>query len=666
MEDLKKQTAIRLAQEQQQQPVRLSSLADPSRDPPLRPILSDHQLHGYSRPAYPQAPPPQGVGYPNHMPYPNQQGFKVLNTYQQQPFQVASHRQQPFQQPYQQQHKPLDYQPGASRENHRNRPGNHVETQHTYPGHHQPPPIVHSGSRSPDSITFPQDQIPRYQRPAVATSHPVPRHVPPSSCEVTTVQNSNLPNAKLPHGLTVHELKEMTKARLQAEALLDRHEPERVAADSSRGSPLDFESVPEPRDRAMSRDSASRTHHTGLDQGLASDSLRSIPSLVQVNQGSRETNSGRQPRVSPLPQGFLNFASVGQALPSVDMNAQQQASVSARDSWPAQSRADTWETASSASQQSTVLSENLGSDSALSSGFGSGVNGQTDFMSGPRSRSYTYPAVPQTGARDFMFNDDKPSPSAGSPGGGNLFAPAIGANRRRACTMSPKPGSIHEDRPHFNGGDLAMPSFSNTEQSTFLIRSRKNSYSPVLSQLGLEKPGIGAGQTLIDSANRPRASSATSLPQSYLTVVGDDFPPDMASGRTQHSLGSHVDYSRARARSEDVYRDRQPLSSGKVPVPPGFDSGNGAMASSSFDYYPAFSRIEAGDRNGNGSARNGSESASSSNIFGSMGIDANDMGSILKMSGAGERPDRERSNTYPNSSHDGTDAFFTENFFGRN
>jgi hypothetical protein len=453
----------------------------------------------------------------------------------------------------------------------------------------------------------------------------------------------------------------MTKARLQLEASFDTHEPEGrrdLSADNRRASPLDFDSLPEPSERAMSRDSASRTNHIGLDQATASDSFRSIPSHVHVNQGSRETNSGRQPQVSPLPPGFLNSAFVGQAWPSVDTTGQQKVPGSVRD----------WETASSASQQSAVLSENLGSDSALSSGFASGVNTPSESLPVPRSRSYTYPAVLQPGARDLMFNEEKTSPSTASPGSGYpYFVPAVGTNRRRACTMSPKQGSIQEDRPHFSGDALAMPSFSSVDHSTFPMRSRKNSYSPVLSQLGLEKPSSGESTALFDGTNRPRASSATSLPQSFPT--GEEYPLENSSSFSQHSTSPLLNPlgagSRARARSEDVYRERQEFASGNLPVLPGFSSGNDVSASSGFHYNPAFSRIETVDNIGNAPAGSNAAAASASDIFSSIGIGAHDMGSILKMSGAGDRPDRERSNTYPNVSQTSTEAFFTENFFGR-
>ena len=65
----------------------------------------------------------------------------------------------------------------------------------------------------------------------------------PSTIGVGVRVGANNMKSKLPHGLTVHELKEMTKARLQSEAAEksnDFHEIQAVSRD--RVSPLDFDS----------------------------------------------------------------------------------------------------------------------------------------------------------------------------------------------------------------------------------------------------------------------------------------------------------------------------------------------------------------------------------------------------------------------------------------
>jgi hypothetical protein len=121
---------MRLAHEQQQQPIRFDGIVDQARDPPLRPLL-DHQTHGYSRPAYPQGP--HGVAHPGHVSYQNQVSFKVLNNHQQHPYQQQSHRQQHYQQQYQPQQQPLDYHSGINGENLRSHTRNYVESQQAYP-----------------------------------------------------------------------------------------------------------------------------------------------------------------------------------------------------------------------------------------------------------------------------------------------------------------------------------------------------------------------------------------------------------------------------------------------------------------------------------------------------------------------------------------------------
>ena len=73
-----------------------------------------------------------------------------------------------------------------------------------------------------------------------------------------TRNTSNTVKTKLPHGLTVHELKEMTKARLQSEAAEKSNEFSEIQSVSRDPvSPLDFDSGESMRERTMSRDSSS-------------------------------------------------------------------------------------------------------------------------------------------------------------------------------------------------------------------------------------------------------------------------------------------------------------------------------------------------------------------------------------------------------------------------
>ena len=659
--DLKRQTAIRLATEQGQ------PNPTTNRDPPLLP-LPEHQIQGsgYSQPEYVQGYTGNNV-VSNHMPY---QGYKAAKDIQQAPYQNKPYLQQ--QQPqYHPQYQPhpqsMNYHPETNYANYNRNYYN--ESQQTSrgggPANQQMTQLAQSVSfRAFFFISFakrchvPNSQFPiffssqdRYARPGSAgpNNHPGPRHSKSRSREETSsnVLGSNLPSSKLPHGLTVNELKEMTKARLQAEALLDRHnEPEArrdPSMDNRRSSPLDFNSLPESRDRALSRDSASRNPPVGLLQGMASDSMQSIPSLVQVSQGGQEQNPVRQPQVSPIPGGFLNMSSVGQNLPSVGMVGQQRMpAVPSRDSLHHQYRPEAWETASSASQNTAVLSENLGSDSAHSSG----LNFASDNLPNPRSRSYTCPAAPFPRSRDFGFNDEMKTSFTTSPGRGNTsFESAVGASRRRSCTNSPhpRPVSIHEDRPHLMGDDLALPSFSSSsiDQSPFLSPSRNNSYSPNL--------GTGGGY---EDPIRPRALSATAIPQSS---GQPDF--DIGSSFQQTGLGNYntpsFENNRARAKSEDVYRGRQ---NANIIAPPGFNAGDENNAGPGFGNIQGLSRFE------NEDDRNVVASASLGDTFPSLGLHPQEIQSFLNLSNSGDRPDRERSNTYPSASATNTEAFFTEQF----
>lgn len=140
-----------------------------------------------------------------------------------------------------------------------------------------------------------------------------------------TVQSQsgiNSSDHKLPHGLTVQELKEMTKARLQAEAAA-RHEIASSQENSPhrRLSPIDFD-APEVRERSMSRDSASLGSESVFSSGIGSGVLSqpdsdfaSIPfnrSLSYTTGQSKAVEAkivdGRSITASPSSSGSLLFA----------------------------------------------------------------------------------------------------------------------------------------------------------------------------------------------------------------------------------------------------------------------------------------------------------------------------------------------------------------------
>jgi hypothetical protein len=487
--------------------------------------------------------------------------------------------------------------------------------------------------------------VPRSQyTPSDSTPPPVAVQPAPTAAEgAGTSHRTASGKGKLPHGLTVHELKEMTKARLQAEAseFPESEKQGEFSIDNRRLSPLDFDSVPEVRERAASRDSGYNNNNL-LRHGPASTS--SIPSMVQVNSQSRDSSTfGRQPQVSPLPAGFQNSGSAFQ-----------------------QHKVDAWESISVASHNSTVVSnENYGSDSVYSSGLGSG------YAQPNESDMYSQQGTPFTGQRRGAALEDVSYTSSAhaSPSHSNnsLFDTTIGGNRRRAMTHSPRAISIHEDRPILHSDELRMPNnFSSSSRGTLQSRPSRN-YSPVLG-LGLDDSYLGQNAGLAPlgggtDLNRPRTSSATSLPLSSHGAL--EFNRDRANTFNGFSTGQPLvdgltdsvsnalteSFLRVSQQETESTDNSQGFREG-VSAPPGFGSG-------SANHVPAFSQNDGANGSRELSFANTWDEptqpagVSGSSLFGAQGIDelANNMGSILKLSGVGpDRPDRERSNTYPYSS----------------
>lgn len=461
---------------------------------------------------------------------------------------------------------------------------------------------------------------------------------------------------KLPHGLTVQELKEMTRARLQEEAA-ERMSSEGSTQDAKRFSPLDFETASTDamerplsrnsvgyRDRTMSRDSnhgggggaAFGTHLHGL-----SDSMSSIPSMVQVlPNGNRETSSfvGRQPQVSPLPPGFQSMP------PGIDSTSRDLSShgVTRQDSWQPQSRSDTWDGAST----STVASEFLGSESAYeysTTGMSQGFDdlGSLQFN---RTRSYTGNSTLNGPSPDLYNQDSSIGSSVNPPPGMQLFDAAVGApNRRRAVTMSPRPGRIHENRPHFQSEDnLQFPNF-NSEPAMGMpsLRSRAaNNYSPSFGQR--PSNGLFVGEV---NSNRPRTSSAVSLPT--ISHTADEFA-------TENPIGSRFASNTSLFESNPI-REEGNISLtdglfGYAGVPDSQDAPVNIAASSS-----VFRDVRSSEGNAHAHEPRLFGLSNPDSTLSSFGIPesgftnsptaddlAQDLGSILKLSGVtGDRTDQE-------------------------
>jgi len=437
----------------------------------------------------------------------------------------------------------------------------------------------------------------------------------------------------LTHGLTVQELKQMTRARLQAEAV------ENVETD--RLSPLDFDSSLQdpPRERTFSRDSACR------GQGLhvaTSESTNSIPSLVQVGQGS----AGRKVHESPVGVGRPTFAQPSES--NYVLSQQQQPSWEGSSNMQPTLKMESFDNASTNSFNTSVLSDNVGSESALSGGFGngSGILSQSEgefSATAQFNRSLSYSGLKSNDGRPGISSASV-SPAAARQ---NMFAfyAAVGGNRRRAATLSPNPGSILEDRPHFDGQDaVAIPRFDGQDLdipsfapaggvSLLAARSRANSNPAVLSSDYVPDDSLfvhqSSGMFAFDDVipNRRRTESAVSLPP--MSHTADEFGVDrilnqqmVSQGRDGPAIGHNNSFGGV---------DRQ------MRAPPGFSDGFGGFAS-------------VGRPNSNKSP------------FNSSAVDdvAKDIGSILHF--AGRVSNRERLNTYPQSSKQ-TPEYISEEFF---
>lgn len=450
MEDLKKQTALRLAQEQQQKQTSYSCESQ------VVPPLSDQRVAGLGPFVQPQVAPFFNHAVPKAYPYQFEGN-------------ASPHGGQPNQ-PYHQQNlpcKPRIFNDNYSVSGQVGLPVEQMEIRQLSPENVQLaiaprqdvdllPIFRSSSSESPWSqVGMQKEHLQRKQ--------------------------------KLPHGLTVSELKEMTKARLQAEAaekaINDRHRD--YSFDSHRMSPLDFDSVPETRERAPSRDSYQSNDIMHGGPGSTS----SIPSLVQVNQQPRDV-SGRQPQLSPLPAAFNNSGS----------------------SSAFHQRTDAWESISVASHNSAALSENYGSESVYSSSGVGSVNVQLS-----ESDTFQNPGLLLAGQHQGIGREELSyhSSTHASPNNGNLyyFDAAIGGTRRRAMTSSPRPISIHEDHPIVYGDELRMPSFASPARNALQSRPSGN-YSPVRGYGTDECMSLHPGLAPLGGTdlNRPRTFSATALP----------------------------------------------------------------------------------------------------------------------------------------------------------
>ena len=445
--------------------------------------------------------------------------------------------------------------------------------------------------------------------------------VPPLSS--TTRNSSNGSKNKLPHGLTVHELKAMTKARLQSEAANEFGEIQAVPRD--RVSPLlDFDSRESPRDRAMSRDSSST--------GRIFQSHQMAPKMIQTQL---------QPQSQMLQSGYHPSNMQGGATSSSFRAAT--------------ARNDTWESTSVASHNSTIYSDNLGSESPSEVGsFG---------HSNHRNRSFTYPVVQvvqsldvaNTSATSYGYKESRsfsnPSPpvqasphrGAGLIGGQSLFNAAVGVNRRRAVTLSPNTGSILEDRPFRydaveSGRRLEIPNFSSgiTDTISFSLapptQNLHRGYSPVLDQLGLG----------LDNSYLSNGTESSSVFRGVTVQSGSSLPGISQIGsREQESLHTFPPNTKNQS---NVFRSPSATETRAAAPPPGFMTSTASPSSQT-----AFSRVGSMDGYCNTNRKSNLERSNNIQINKSHLSPeetlVSDFGSVLDLSGS-DRVDRERASTY--------------------
>lgn len=442
--------------------------------------------------------------------------------------------------------------------------------------------------------------------------------------------NSNTIKHKLPHGLTVHELKEMTKARLQSEAVEKSNEcAEMQAVSRDRVSPLDFDSAEPVRDRTMSRDSSS----TGR---INSNQAASYVPKQQVAPKMIQTPVQPQPQMGFHPNNVLGGTPISSFRAVAPRN-------------------DTWESTSVESHNSTIYSDNFGSESASD-------GGSFAHNSSHRNRSFTYPegrgvqALDNTNSSGTSFgykesrSFSNPSPVQASPhrgagliGGQSLFNAAVGGNRRRAVTLSPNTGSILEDKPlqyySMESGDrLEIPNspsgLSDTLNlsATLPTQNLNRGYSPVLEQLGLGLDNSYISNST-ETSNVFRGSAnknGSSLPGiSRMCSIEQEIHRAFPSNTTNYS---------------SIFRSPSAAETRATAPPPGFTATSASPGGPT-----AFSRVASMDgycnvdRKSNWN-RSNSNQINTSDLSPEARLVA-DFGSLLDLSGS-DRRDRERASTY--------------------
>lgn len=465
-------------------------------------------------------------------------------------------------------------------------------------------------------------------------------------------------SSKLPHGLTVHELKEMTKARLQAEAA------EKLPADVN----------PNVNGNVM-----------GMEDGASSpfnsaplNTFQPVHLQVQSFQSQRmypEQNSyiGQPAEASPPSPAFHTLRQ--QSSPFPYESASQDPSRTTANQHRIDSYAESnWENASVTSHNSTVASDYLGSESAFSSGYGGGFAQGGD-------ENHAGLCLNRTQSHPVSSRESTPT-SLPSPLGSSYFessSAAMASNRQRAVTLSPRPGLslLHEDRPGFSDDALGIPSFaSSSRQARQQLQTRsRRSFSPILHPQGFSGDTYATGHASKGAGvigggsydNRPRTSSAVSLPT--ISHTAEEFALDGYGGNSRRSSdgvivegtpiqkndtcslarpGEHIMspssfYGSGDRSTSSVFRDEY----GRISAPPGLGPNDGVVTGTFVN--PLVARTGSVDGSGSENTRvRASTWVAGGDMFGSSvglyesSVDdtlAGDLASILKLSGAEEKDD---------------------------
>ena len=350
-----------------------------------------------------------------------------------------------------------------------------------------PSVVVVATAPGPEYMAGPQVSPPKPETGASATSH--------GSNMKHAQQQQQQQKSKLPHGLTVQELKEMTKARLQAEA----------ASQNSSELPLGGSRPPQTLGRTPPSSEA-QPHPVAPAQVLVAQVPPPPPPQSRAPQPLPQV---LRP-VSPVPPGFVPRGA-----------AQQQ-------QWPpgASDRTENWETLSTgapapgagavhgAPPHSDVYLVVPPNNSSSSSSFSAAP---VEFVEANRRRAATL--SPQFGISSVHGEPSLPTTAMTEANSGAFPVAA----RERAFSSSDAPVAMFVQQQPHSTVELRerdyLPASSHGHQPVALLLQRPTA--------AVVAPGSAFSAPI---GNRARTSSATSLPP--MSHTADEFGMDALGGST--------------------------------------------------------------------------------------------------------------------------------------